>query len=169
MLTKEQTSTLEQPKRVMLIIFGALLVGVVVFAIIAVISRISGGEALFNMEFGLLAVMGVGFAALVLIPSFVVPIITRKTATKELGQEFAGQLDQPGAAMKSMEGLQTSMIIGLALLEGTAFFNLIGYMIDGSAWNLLTVAILLMIMFIRIPLPGRVDDWVADMLDEAKR
>ena len=168
MLTDEQTSALDQRKWVMLIIFGALFFGVLVFSVVSLIVRINGGEEVFNMEVGFIAKLGIAFACLVLIPSFVVPVFVRRSTMKEVSKKFVGRFAEPGAAAHCFAGIQTSMIVGLALLEGAAFFNLIGYLIEGSVGNIFAVAVLLTVMFIRIPLPGRVEQWVSNMLDDAK-
>ncbi len=168
MLGSQQSDAIEQPKRVMLIIFGALIAGALFFAVLAVIHNISQGGPLVSTKFGLMAMIGAAFAVLVLGPSVVVPIFTRKACVKEIAEQNQGKLDQPDSAIKAMIGLQTSMIIGLALLEGATFLNLMGYLIDSSVWNLLIAIGLLVVMFLRIPLPGRVDDWVSDMLQDAR-
>jgi len=168
MLNNEQSAALEQPKRIMLIIFGALIFGVLFFAIIAAISHLTGGKPLFNTEFGFMAIFGIAFAVLALLPSMVVPIFIRKAAVKEISSEFSGKLETPEAALKAMVGLQTAMIIGLALLEGAAFFNLVVDMTEGSLWSLLVAAGLVLIMFIRIPLPGRIEDQISNILDDAR-
>jgi len=152
----------------MLIIFSALVLGVLFFAVITSIIRLTNEEQLFNMDFGVMAMLGVGFAALVLLPSIVVPLITRKATVKEVAEKFAGKLESGHAATKMFGGLQTSMIIGMALLEGAAFFNVMAFLIDGSAFNLIAVAALLGCMFVRIPLPQRVEDRIANMLEDAK-
>ena len=53
-------------------------------------------------------------------------------------------------------------------LEGAAFFNLLAFMLDGSVYSLIVAAFLLFFMLVRIPLPERVENKIANMLDDAK-
>jgi len=168
MLNNEQANAIEPAKRVMLILFFGLVIGVVVFGSVALIVRLGKEEPLYNMDFGFMAIIGVAFAALVQLPSIIVPMFVQKASVKEVATKFADNLGDAKAAMQLFGGLQTSMIIGLALLEGAAFFNIVAFLIDGSAFNMLAVAALVACMFIRIPLPGRVEDKIVSMLDDAK-
>ena len=168
MLNKEQANAIEPAKKVALIIFSALVLGVLFFAAITCVVRLSSEESLFNMELSVIALVGVAFAAIVLIPSIIVPMFAQKAAVKEVAKEFAGKLDESAAATKMFGGFQTAMIIGLALLEGAAFFNLIAFLIDGSVFSMVAVAVLLSCMLVRIPLPLRIEDKIANMLDDAK-
>lgn len=168
MLNNEQAQAIEIPKRVMMIIFAALILGLVFFAMVTSFVRLSGEGPLFNMDFGAMAMIGTAFAAVVLLPSIVVPKFVQRGAIKEAADQFAGKLDDAKAATKMAIGLQTSMIIGLALLEGAAFFNVIAFLIDGSIYNLIVLAALLLCMLVRIPLPGRVEGKIGNMLDDAK-
>ena len=59
---------------------------------------------------------------------------------------------------------QASMIVGIALLEGGAFLNLIAFLIEGQTWSLGIVAVLLAIMAVTFPTFDRVDGWAEDQL-----
>lgn len=58
------------------------------------------------------------------------------------------------------ETYQTGLIIGLALLEGAAFFNVIAYMIEGQPLSLGVAAILAVMILVRLPTIGGVEDWI---------
>ena len=168
MLNKEQSQAIEVPKRVMLIIFSALVLGTVFFAVIASFVRLSGNEPLLDMEFGVFEIVGVAFAALVFLPSILVPMFMQRGTIKETANQFAGKLHDAKAATKLAAGMQTSMIVGLALLDGAAFFILLAFMLDGSVYSLIVAAFLLFFMLVRIPLPERVENKIVNMLDDAK-
>ena len=168
MLSKEQTGAIAPGKRVMLIIFAALILGVSAFAAFVCVLRIGDEGGLFNLDFGFFAIMGVGFAALVLLPSLIVPLIMKKQAVTNVANEFSGKMHDSRAAIKLLGGLQTSMIVRLSLLDGAAFFNILAFFLDGSVYNLLATGVLLVLMFLSLPLPGRIDNKISDMLDEAK-
>ena len=58
---------------------------------------------------------------------------------------------------------QTKMIIGLAMLEGAAFFNLVANMVERQWWSLAVVGVLLFLMAISFPTFPRVESWVQDL------
>jgi hypothetical protein len=64
---------------------------------------------------------------------------------------------------------QTTLIIGLALLEGTGFMGCIGYMLEGQALALLVVAVALGLMLARFPTEGRVRGWLDEQQDQLAR
>jgi hypothetical protein len=62
----------------------------------------------------------------------------------------------------SLRLFQTRMIVGLALLEGAAFFNLVAFMTEGHWWTLIVVAVLLVWMLASFPTHGRLKQWIED-------
>ncbi len=57
---------------------------------------------------------------------------------------------------------QTRLIVGLGLLEGAAFFNLIAYLLEGHWWSYLVVAALLTWMLASFPTRDRLRRWIDD-------
>ena len=57
---------------------------------------------------------------------------------------------------------QTRMIVGLAVLEGAAFFNLVAYIIEGRWWSMVAVAVLLFWMLTAFPTVGKLARWAED-------
>ena len=55
---------------------------------------------------------------------------------------------------------QTSLIMGLAMLEGAAFFNLIIFLLEGKAVTLISALALLLVEVVRFPTRSGVESWV---------
>jgi hypothetical protein len=75
-------------------------------------------------------------------------------------------------ASKLLAVRQTSMIVGLALLEGAAFFACIAYLLEGQLWVLAIILTAMVLMMVSFPTEGRVQSWLAwqaDQLDELRR
>jgi hypothetical protein len=139
--------------RVMQIIAGALIAGVVVFGVIVVF-----GFGALNQPpaEGVIRYMALGFIALELVPFALVPtFVTGDSVTRA----------QQGNRLLEGEGLpyglyQTRMIIRFALLEGAAFFNLVAVIIEHHWWNLAAAGALAFAMLLMFPTRTRVEQWI---------
>jgi hypothetical protein len=56
--------------------------------------------------------------------------------------------------------LQTSLIIGLALLEGVALLGVMAYLIEAEPFVLGVVAVVIVVMLARFPTENRVRAWL---------
>ncbi len=146
MLDQSQRRHLENRARALQIVVGAMILGVVTFAVVAwVISRDKA-----HFEFSLLAIVGVVFAASSLPMAIILPNIIRQN----LNQPTAGSgtpTDAPDRVDAIFAGFQSSTIIRFALLEGAAFLNVIAFMIDGASICLIVAGLLLVIMAAMFP------------------
>jgi hypothetical protein len=168
------------------IITGALVTGVMVFLVIATVidmRPIPGPGAGPGGQVGLggpappsqapdvgrlLTWMAVGFAALALFLSFIVPgLITNQnrraiaagkwplTPDPRLGTE-ASQSDTGKLAVVYL----SQLIVGAALNEGAAFFALIAYMMGKDPLALSVAIVLLAAILVRFPTTQRVALWI---------
>lgn len=137
-------NTPEQAVRVAQIITGALVMGVVLFAGIAVL--VVG--ALDDPADGVIVSgMGAAFAVVAFAMHLVVPsMIARQARTYD--------------TMRLYGVYQQKTIIGLALLEGAAFFNIIALIIEHNWWSLAIAGGLVFWMLAMFPTRTRVDQWV---------
>jgi hypothetical protein len=123
-----------------------MIVGVLAFggtcAVVAGGPEEGGGQVL--------SLVGAAGALLQLGLYFVVPRLIRDNATRQ-----AGPGDQ-----KLVQAYQTGLIVGLALLEGAAFFNLVAYMVEKQWWTITIVAALLFWMLLAFPTRTRVTQWL---------
>ncbi len=135
------------------IIAGALMLGVTVFGIVA---AMVGGKS--PAATPIVAYLAVAFAAQVIALRFFIPGLVVKSQFKTLQNEEAG------LAAERLGGLfQTRMIIGMALLDGAALFNLIAYILEGHWFSLATAGFLLLLMGMMFPTVREFESWADDL------
>ena len=135
------------------IIAGALMLGVTVFGIIA--ARI-GRKAPATTP--IVAYLAVAFAAQIIALRFFIPGLVVKSRLKTLQDETTGSVTE------ELPGLfQTRMILGMALLDGAALFNLIAYVINGQWFSLATAGFLLLLMGMMFPTVREFENWAEDI------
>ena len=145
----------------MQIIAGALISGVTVFAVIAMVIGMGKEPSDPHITY-----VAVGVAGMMIVMRFVVPAGYAKT---QIQQRFgrAAELDEDDE-VKKRDGLtaiyQTTMIIGYALLEFAVFFCLIAYVSETHLLAVAAGAVLLLIMLASFPTRTRVEDWVDNQL-----
>lgn len=137
-MNSEDRENLTPQIRVMQVITGAMVTGVAFFALIVVaIAEPSDEER--QPLISLVAVLLAVFAG---IAAFVVPRLTSRRASP------------------TPESYQTQLIVGLALLEGAAFFNLVAYLIEAQLYTLAIAGMLAFVMMLRFPTLRSVRDWI---------
>jgi hypothetical protein len=138
-------NTPEQAVRVAQIITGALVMGVVLFAVVALLFV---GALDDSADGVILSGMGAAFAVVAFVMHLVIPaqIARQQTRTTEESQLYGVYV--------------TKTIIGLALLEGAAFFNLVALIVEHNWWSLAIVGGLVFWMLAMWPTRTRVDHWV---------
>jgi hypothetical protein len=104
-----------------------------------------------------LAYFAAGFAALMIVMRFVVPAIAVRNQIQSLPEDVSDDL-----MFRLFQIYQNRMIIGLALLEGAAFFNLIAYLTAGQIWTLAVVGLLLVLMLMMFPTLNQFENWAED-------
>jgi len=135
----------------MQIIAAALPLGVIVFALVAVV----GIGALAQPPSGnIVSLVGVTFAAGAFVAHLVLPnLIAPRAATAQ--QHLPDELKPYGV-------YQLRMILKLALLEGAAFLNVVAAMIEHNWWSLGIAGLLVGWMLTTFPTQGRVERWIAE-------
>ncbi len=143
----------ESVGRISQIIAGALILGVVIFACVAFV--IAKGEP---AKSPVIALMGAGMAVMMVVARYIVPTALVSGGKAQLKQ--VGETEQRSL----LAGFyQTKMIVGMALLEGAAFFNLIAYISERQLWSYGIVAFLLGVMAISFPSQGQFESWAEEM------
>jgi hypothetical protein len=151
---QQPPSNLEQTVRVTQIITGAMVVGVVTFAAIAVL--VVG--ALKAAPWGVIVSgLGAAFAVMAFVLHLVIPAVITANTGRAIRSANAG-----GAASdQQLYGIYvTKTITGLALLEGAAFFNIIALIVEHNWWSLAIVGGLVFWMLAMFPTQTRVAHWV---------
>lgn len=129
---------LTQQVRVMQIIAFAMAMGILTFALVLLL--VIRPEA--NAGDPLLAYVGLLFGGICIPVAWIVPELVARS--------------MPSTA----ESFQVKLIIGMALLEGAAFLNLIMYMITGSNLSIAMAGLLLFLLLARFPTTNGVQSWI---------
>ncbi len=147
---------IESVGRTSQIIAGTLIAGVVMFACVAFF--VAKGEP---AKSPMLALIGAGMAAMAVAVRFIVPTVIVNGAKARLKEASATDV------MAQLAGLyQTKMIVGMAVLEGAAFVNLVAYITEKQFWSYGVVAFLLAVMAISFPSQGQFESWAEEMKRE---
>ena len=136
--------------RTMQIIAGSLLVGVTAFlgiVLYIVLVQNHGHGAAPPPDVPMISWMAVAMLSITAPLAFIIPRILTRSALRRI---VAGTWQMPGGvppAVYATEGdklmavRQTTLIVGLALLEGPAFFGCLAYLLEGQPLALGVVAV----------------------------
>jgi len=142
----------QQVVRMLQIIVAALVSGVLMFAAVA----LSLSERVAEMP--MLGYVGLGFATIAILVWSIVPAQIVATQRNQRVARNEGAV----AEAELYQSFMTSRIVGNAVLEGAAFFNVIVYMSEGQWWSLAIVGLLLLMMLMNFPTRDRLDAFVAE-------
>ncbi len=152
---------INQQIRVMQIVAGALIMGVVMFGAVAAV--VVGGDHADDP--GLLTWIAVGFGVNQLVLRTIIPTAIAKSSV----QKIAGELQDDDVSRNRLVGIyQTQMIIGMALLEGGAFLGLVAYIAQKHVFALGVAGVLAAVMAATFPARMRVEGWMRRQLDMAE-
>ena len=133
------------------LICSALIAGVTLFLLVALFIAT-------NAKPPLVAYVALGVTSLVVALRFLIPDVVVNQMIKALPKSH-GEMTRG-----RLFGLfQIRMIIGVALLEGASFFNLVSYILEGQWWSIATVVFLLMLMGMMFPTLGSFEGWFGDL------
>jgi hypothetical protein len=164
-LNAEQERFLRAMLTNMRIISAALISGVIVFLVV-VLFVIKGDR---QPGSPLLTYIGLAFGALALVFAFIVPGLIGSSIRQalidgkrvDLPAQFKAN-PEVGIVGNLLFLFQTRLIIGYAILEGAAFFNLVAYMIERQDVSLAIVGLLLAAMLVKFPTRGKIEGWLAN-------
>lgn len=159
-----QTWNLDASIRAMKIIAAALIIGVLMF--LGVVLVVTQGNIGGIQNAGIITLVAGGFAFLMIANHFVIPRIITGVQLKQLGASGILKQKEQEQAERMCAVYQTQLIIGMALLEGAAFFNLIAMMIEKSGVSLGAVSLLLGLMVVKFPTRLKVTWWIQERLRE---
>ncbi len=162
---------------VMQIIAGALLAGVLVFLAIVfsiVFTRNGLGVApaadLPIISIVAIIVLVVQIPLAFLVPGMLTRSMLQKIASGTWQLPAGANADAFNSDASKLLGLrQSTMIIGLALLEGAAFFGCIAYLLEARPFVLSVALIALFLMAACFPTEPRVRAWLARQTDQLER
>lgn len=163
-------TTIEQGVRLLQLIVVALIMGVLMFAGVAVFLTFQQGPQVplapgAPPKMVLIAYLAVGFAMLVTVVRFVVPGIVLNAGVKQAANNQGVDQLTPVDLLPSYIA---STIVACALLEGAALFNVVALIIDSQVWSLGIVGVLLVLMAVNFPTVDRVQYWADDQIRQLK-
>jgi hypothetical protein len=150
--------------RLLQIISAALMMGVLSFLLVVLL--VTEGEVLGRHNPSLITVIAAGIGLLTILIHFVLPTMITGAQLKSLRGSGWNQLDDAARTERIMGVHRTQHIIGLAVLEGAAFLNLIALMIGHSMFSTVMVVLLLSLMLAKFPTETKVSWWVQEKLRE---
>lgn len=152
----------EASVRTMQIIAAALMMGVLMF--LGVVLVVTEGKLDGHPE--MITMIAAGFAFLMLVNHFVIPPIIVKAQLKQAIATGMNQKQDDEKIQECCGVCQTQLIVGFALLEGAAFFNLVAMMVEHCGASIAVVTLLLLVMVAKFPTRDKVSFWVQDKLRE---
>ena len=162
--------------RVMQIIAFAQLLGLVVTAAIFVylVQVPHNGQGVAPPQgLPIFSLVGVGVLTGVALVAFACPTFLLHQGVRAVAR---GDWSSPSGAApldsdadKLLALYQTTMIIGLALIEGAGLYCCIAYFLEGQPWMLALIALAIMLQAARFPTEGRVRAWLRRKLDRLEQ
>lgn len=128
--------------RTMQIIAGALVLGSTLFAVSVLVSFEGASDTL-----ELLGMIGLGFAAVAIAVSSIVP-------------GMIGKLNEGSSTTEHMGVYQTRLIVRLAILDGAAFFNITALQMEHNFWSLGIAGLLMILMLASFPTQSKIALWL---------
>ncbi|MBN1589842.1 MAG: hypothetical protein JW888_10040 [Pirellulales bacterium] len=170
------------PVRVMQIIVLALASGCATFAVIVIVLNLGGQEGPEAAQPDLLVITYAALAAIVpmLIAFFVLRSIWNSQARRlviKAVDEASGEssdlrptqwLESTKIVSMLVPVFQTRLIIGAALFEGTAFFLLIAYMVEGSIIALVAALAVAVGILLQFPTRSGVAGWIEQQTEAVR-
>jgi hypothetical protein len=154
----------DQRIRVMQIIVAALVMGALSFLAVAVLIRESGNFPPRQPEM-LSYYVGIPYGIALLVAHFVVPSRIgaaqgRLARNRAMANPSARQVESSANPGQWYGIYQTRLIVGAALLEAGAFYFLIAYLVEGTAFSLAAGACFIAGIAMKFPTRERVERWV---------
>jgi len=168
MLNPQQQKHLDQITRNCQIITFGLALSVIVF-VFTVFVILQNAEEQKPIELPLLTYVGIGSALLALVAGAIAPKIIMSNLRQKLAEGQEWNWNPSSVPMEELGDIgplaaifQIRLIVGLAILEGAAFMNVIAYMTEYQTISLGMAAALLFAIFLKFPWRTRIEHWVRD-------
>jgi len=164
-----------QRLRTMQIVAFAILMGSVIFcAVVVIVVYMNNGGMNLPRQGPPIVTIVIGLAAVPhLVLSLVLPASTTRNGMRRIASTVrrpsAGAVDwlsnSDGDVLQLLALRQTSMILGLALLEGASFMCCLAYLLEGEMYVLIGVAVAVGLMLANFPTEGGVRAWLNQQLE----
>ena len=168
-MNTEQQEHIGRATVTMQIIVFALVMGVLVFAGIVIFLQ-KPGEGV-DGEAGVNTIAAACAALVALVATVIVPRILRHSMRQAIAEGRPLGSNIPAPVMTELGDVgqlaavyQTTLIVGAAILESAAFYNLIAYQLEHQTINLVGAAILLTALIFKFPTRSAIENWVTGEL-----
>jgi hypothetical protein len=155
--------------RVMQIAAGALIAGPTFFLALALflVHIQNQGQGLAPPRVPVLSFFAAAWLAVTTLASYLLPIrLVRKNLRRIASDELKAPPGETADDVSQVLGLrQTSMLIALALHEGTAFLGCLAYLLEAQPLALGAAGLAILFMLLRFPTEYRVRTWMRQQLD----
>jgi hypothetical protein len=131
-----------------------------------VVLVITKGEVLGFRNPEMVSLLASGFALVMFVNHLVIPGVVSNQQLKSAAEKGLAEDNEESRKLKVVGIYQTRLIVGLAMLEGAAFFNLVALLIEKNGLNLIFVIVALTLMLMKFPTRTKVSWWVQDKLRE---
>lgn len=152
--------------RVLQIISGALMAGVVSFgvAVLAMSAQAGAGVLPSTMVTYLsLGAVVLGVLASYLLPSKIVEQLLRKIAARAAPPIASAGTSPADYDLAQLLGVKTTAhVVGFALLEGPAFLGILAYLLERQALAFAAPTVALALMAVKFPTADRLADWLGE-------
>ena len=147
--------------RVMQIIAAALMIGVITFlgvVLFLVYGQRNGQGLQPAADLPIVTLLAIAMFAINTPLAFILPNQLAKPALKQIAA--APEKEREYDIDKLLGVRQATMLVGLALIEGTAFCACIGFLLDADVGSLVVVGLCLLLMLVLFPTRNRVRNWL---------
>ncbi|HVW01755.1 MAG TPA: hypothetical protein VHB77_15495 [Planctomycetaceae bacterium] len=157
--------------RIERIILLALVMGVVTFGVIAGVmvfgQQQANAQPVANAQLPnglpLISLIAVGFACVILVLQAVVPNMMVSVRRKPIALQF----HISRADLLPLH--QIRLIVGLALCEGAAFFNLVACIVEKQWWSIPIAGFLVIVMLAKFPTYHGIEEWTERQFELVER
>ena len=177
MSTNDWRDEIGPPLFTIRIIVAALTAGCLIFMVIAIFMVQTGQAPAGGGDMPILTYMAVAWAGMAIVLRMVVPKMIESAGRKRIadgtwqapaaGQQqaqIAQLVERLGDAGRLFAVLNTRTIIGGAILEGSAFFALVAYLVDRSSLALAAAIVLIIGVALHFPTRSSAVHWIEDQL-----
>ena len=168
MLTPKQVDQLRPRINQFRLVIGGLIAGVALFSLVMIAMK----GVVFAGQVSTMSTIILGISFVLIVNALLIP----KFVDRAMVTQIAGQLNDVEDSQYEDRALPllaaawlNRSIIGAAMLEGAAFMNLVGMLIEGNAIHLVVAAVTMALMVTFFPTESRIVQWIEDRLEDLKR
>lgn len=153
-----QSGNTTTSRKTIQIIAGALIMGVVTFGVIVIVVSMEKEPT----EKPFMTYIAIAFGGLMLLASTGVSNLLGQLAINHAVKEgeFTKETTKEDYDQSLLQKFQIKKIIGLAMLEGSAFLAIVCYFMEKNSLSLVTGAVLVLAMIVQFPTTTRINNWI---------